>query len=89
MSACGASLAEDEVIEECLFEEVSDGTPESYGVPHGVSPLHPLYPHLRQPLPEDPGDEAVTGVVDLLLSLPVQAESDLGQLSSEAGTDDC
>ena len=33
----GASLAEDEVVEESLFEEVGDWTPESHSVPHWVS----------------------------------------------------
>ena len=76
----GASLAEDEVVEESLFEEVGDWTPESHSVPHPVSPLHPLYPDVRQPLPEDPGDEAVAGVEDVPGGLTVQDVSYLGRV---------
>ena len=38
----GASLAEHEVIEESVFEQVGDGTPECYSVPHMVAGLHSL-----------------------------------------------
>ena len=76
----GASLAEDEVVEESLFEEVGDWTPECHSVPHPVSPLHPLYPHTGQPLPEDPGDEAVAGVEDVPGGLTVQDVSYLGRV---------
>ena len=78
----GTSLAEDEVVEESLFEEVGDWTPECHSVPHPVSPLHPLYPHTGQPLPEDPGDEAVAGVEDVPGGLTVQDVSYLGRVSS-------
>ena len=76
----GASLAEDEVVEESLFEEVGDWTPECHSVPHPVSPLHPLYPHTGQPLPEYPGDEAVAGVEDVPGGLTVQDVSNLGRV---------
>ena len=68
--APGALLCEDDVIEESLFEEVCEGTPGGYSIPHGVPGLHHLYPHMRQPLPQHPRDQTVAGVEDISLDNP-------------------
>ena len=43
----GANLADDEIIEESLFEHVSEGTPRSDDVPDGVAFTEDLYSDVR------------------------------------------
>ena len=49
--ATGADLADDEVIEESLFEHVTKRTPGGHCVPDGVASTEDLDCDVRQPLP--------------------------------------
>ena len=76
----GAPLALDEIIEECLPCRDQPGTVGEVILPHFVHQTllsEALHLHLAQPLPEDPGDEAVAGVEDVPGGLTVQ---DVGYL---------
>ena len=47
--------------------------------------LKDLQPELGQPLPEDPGDEAILDLGDGALTLPEHGEADLGELGADLG----
>ena len=69
--AAGAHLADDEIIEESLFEHVSHRTHGGHSVPERVAFTEDLYSDVRQPLPEDSRDETVLYLDHLSLPLPV------------------